>query len=70
MWPHFYLKKDAVIYVVDCSDHDRIENECKEELHHLMAIEQLARATFLIYANKQDLPGVVSETDLVQKLEI
>ena len=36
MWCHYYPNTDAVIYVVDSSDQERLENECKEELHHLL----------------------------------
>ena len=57
-----------MIYVVDCNDHVRLETEAKEELHHLMAAEELKDAIFLIYANKQDMPGAVGPSDLERKL--
>ena len=41
-----------MIYVVDCSDHERLENEAKDELHHLLGADELKDAIFLIYANK------------------
>ena len=52
MWCHYYPNTDAVIYVVDSSDRERLGTECKEELHHLLQAEELQSATFLIYANK------------------
>ena len=52
MWKHYYDGVHAIIFVVDSADHDRIEGDCKEELHNLMQQEELKDATFLIYANK------------------
>ena len=68
MWMHYYVNTNAVIYVIDCNDHDRLENECKEELQHLMNSDELKDATFLIYANKQDFPGACDPQTLTQKL--
>ena len=68
MWRYYFQNTQAVIYVVDCNDHERLENEAKEELHHLLQAEELQDATFLIFANKQDMPGAVGPTDLARKL--
>ena len=57
MWRYYYQDVKAVIFVVDSADHERLEEECKEELHHLMNEEELKDAVFLIFANKQDMPG-------------
>ena len=61
MWRHYYNNTNAVIFVVDSCDRERITSEAKEELHHLMNQEELKDCVFLIYANKQDLPGALSE---------
>ena len=52
MWRYYFQNTQAVIYVVDCSDHERLETEAKEELHHLLGADELKDAIFLIYANK------------------
>ena len=57
MWYHFCPNTNAVIFVVDSTDTDRIGNEAKYELNHLMNAEELKDAPFLVYANKQDIPG-------------
>lgn len=47
------------IYVVDCSDHQRLE-ETSLELAELLQDEKLRGVPLLVYANKQDLAtGIV-----------
>ena len=52
MWRFYYENTQAVIFVVDSADHQRIEHEAKEELNVLMNTEELKDCIFLIYANK------------------
>ena len=52
MWRYYYPNTNAVIFVVDSNDRERIDNEAKEELHYLMNDEELKDCVFLIYANK------------------
>lgn len=42
------------IYVVDCSDHQRLE-ETSQELAELLQDDKLRNVPLLVYANKQDL---------------
>lgn len=51
MWSHYFDNIDAVVYVVDSADTDRIEENC-ETLHGLLQDEKLKDAAFLVYANK------------------
>ena len=68
MWRHYYDNTQAVIFVVDSSDHERIETEAREELHVLLQEEQLKDSVFLIFANKQDMPGAMNVAELQVKL--
>merc|ERR1712130_1091025 len=70
MWHHYISNSDALIYVVDSADTDRLDNECKEELHYLLSTDELRNASVLIYANKQDLPGAKSVREISSKLEM
>lgn len=36
LWAHYFESNDAIIYVVDCADIDRLDNECKHELHRVI----------------------------------
>lgn len=49
--------------MVDAQDHERFR-ESKEELDNLLAIEELATVPFLVFGNKIDAPGAVSEEEL------
>lgn len=51
------------IYVVDCSDHVRLE-ETSQELAELLQDDKLRGVPLLVYANKQDLATGKIKTDL------
>lgn len=55
MWCHYFDNVDALVYVIDSSDIERLQ-ENAETLYGLLNEETLKDATVLIYANKQDLP--------------
>lgn len=57
----------AVIYVVDSSDVERLGTS-KEEFHAILDEEELKNALVLVYANKQDLPGALSEAQVAEGL--
>ena len=59
LWRHYYENAQALIFVVDSADEERLE-EAREELSKLMGEEQLKDAVLLVYANKQDLPEAKS----------
>ena len=69
LWPHYYENNDALIYVVDSADPDRID-ESAEELHHLLSNENLRSIPLLVLANKQDLPGAYTASELCDKLHL
>ncbi|KAG1747823.1 ADP-ribosylation factor [Suillus paluster] len=69
LWQYYFHNTQAVIFVVDSSDHDRIA-EAKEELRVLMDNEQLRDALLLVFANKQDLPGAMSASELTDGLDL
>jgi ADP-ribosylation factor-like protein 1 len=62
-WRCYYENAMAVIYVVDSSDIDRLALS-KDELHAMLQEEELKDAALLVFANKQDLPGAMSDADV------
>jgi len=66
---HYYANTDAVIFVVDSNDVERI-NEVKEQLDQAMAEDELRDSVLLIVANKQDLPNVKSPMVIGELLEL
>merc|ERR1711953_205761 len=64
----------GIIFVVDSNDRDRIdeasghEHSAKEELHHMLAEDELRDAILLVFANKQDLPNAMNVGDITNRL--
>ena len=54
MWRHYYQNTEGLIYVVDSSDKGRL-HIAKEELHKMLAEEELKDTVLLVLANKQDI---------------
>ena len=69
LWRHYYENAQALIFVVDSADEERLL-EAKEELAKLMDEEQLRDAVLLVYANKQDLPDAKSVQGVADALEL
>ncbi|KAI7744949.1 hypothetical protein M8C21_027070 [Ambrosia artemisiifolia] len=66
---HFTQNVQGLIFVVDSVDRDHV-NEAKEELHLLFKEDGLRDALLLVFANKQDLPGAMNATEIVDKLDL
>jgi len=67
LWNHYYHDNDGIIFVIDSCDINRIE-EAQKELHTLLYEDSLRDAHLLVYANKQDLPGAMSASEVTDKL--
>jgi len=68
-WRNHFEETDALVWVVDSNDRQRME-DCKAELFELLKEERLAGASLLVFANKQDVPGAMSELELVKALDL
>mmetsp|Transcript_11208 Transcript_11208/g.16131 ORF Transcript_11208/g.16131 Transcript_11208/m.16131 type:complete len:187 (+) Transcript_11208:29-589(+) len=68
-WRNYFEKTDGLIWVVDSSDRDRLQN-CKKEFFDLMQQEKLAGISILIFANKQDLESAMSAEEIEEILEL
>ncbi|XP_065207108.1 ADP-ribosylation factor-like protein 1 [Planococcus citri] len=66
-WRCYYSNTDAIIYVVDSADKDRI-GISKDELFHMLTEEELENAILLVLANKQDIDGCMSLSEVHQSL--
>ena len=69
LWRHYYENAQALIFVVDSADEERLD-EAREELAKLMEEEQLKDAILLVYANKQDMPEARSVQEVADALEL
>ena len=69
LWRHYYEGTDALIFVVDSADVDRIDL-ARQELERLTSAEELSNALVLVFANKQDLNGAVDPKTLAKELQL
>eukprot|EP00210_Caulerpa_lentillifera_P001428 g1371.t1 len=66
-WRCYYPNTQAIIYVVDSCDVDRVAIS-SEEFHAILEEEEIKNALILIYANKQDLPGALDDASIAEEL--
>uniref|UniRef100_A0A673GTJ0 ADP-ribosylation factor 4-like n=1 Tax=Sinocyclocheilus rhinocerous TaxID=307959 RepID=A0A673GTJ0_9TELE len=67
LWKYYYQYTEGLIFVVDSSDHDRIETAA-EELNAMLAEDEMRDAVLLVLANKQDLPKAMAVHELTDRL--
>merc|ERR1712007_265299 len=63
LWRHYYQGTQGVIFVIDSSDRDRID-DAREELDMMLREDEMRDAVLLVLANKQDLPGAMSSAEV------
>jgi len=66
-WRCYFPDTNAIVYVVDSIDRERL-GDAKEELSLMLEEEELANTPLLIFANKQDLPGAMTATEVSEGL--
>lgn len=67
LWRHYYQNTDALIFVVDSNDRERID-QARDELSRLANEDELRNSILLVFANKQDLPHSMSAAEITDKL--
>lgn len=68
-WSNYYSKVNAIIYVVDSADTDRID-EAGFELKSLLDQNELSNVPILVFANKQDLIHAAEPDFIMEKLHL
>ncbi|KAN0097862.1 ADP-ribosylation factor family domain containing protein [Tylopilus felleus] len=68
-WRNYFEQTDAIVWVVDSGDRMRIQ-DCKEELHNLLLEDRLSGASLLVFANKQDIQGSMSDDEIRELLDL
>lgn len=66
-WRCYYPNTDAIIFVVDSADSERVET-ARAELHAMLEEEDLKDAILLVFANKQDMMGSLKAPALSEAL--
>eukprot|EP01084_Bolivina_argentea_P041962 77464_1 len=71
LWKHYYDQANAIIFVVDSADVNRIDqnaDSAKAELNRVISERQLDDIPLLVLANKQDLRTALSVNELSKRL--
>jgi ADP-ribosylation factor-like protein 1 len=66
-WRCYFPNTDAIIFVVDSTDIERLET-AKAELFAMLGEEDLKDAILLIMANKQDMKGALTSAQLSEAM--
>merc|ERR1712228_885883 len=67
LWRYYYENTQGLIFVVDSSDRDRVE-DAREELIKMLNDDEMRDAAVLVFANKQDLPNSMPAAEVSEKL--
>eukprot|EP00303_Exanthemachrysis_gayraliae_P007015 CAMPEP_0206012870 /NCGR_PEP_ID=MMETSP1464-20131121/15541_1 /ASSEMBLY_ACC=CAM_ASM_001124 /TAXON_ID=119497 /ORGANISM="Exanthemachrysis gayraliae, Strain RCC1523" /LENGTH=205 /DNA_ID=CAMNT_0053386569 /DNA_START=9 /DNA_END=627 /DNA_ORIENTATION=- len=66
-WRCYYQNTNAIIYVVDSADGERM-GISRQELVTMLEEEELKDAALVVFANKQDLPTALKVEDIAEQL--
>eukprot|EP01016_Furgasonia_blochmanni_P004209 TRINITY_DN11628_c0_g1_i2.p1 TRINITY_DN11628_c0_g1~~TRINITY_DN11628_c0_g1_i2.p1 ORF type:complete len:209 (-),score=19.65 TRINITY_DN11628_c0_g1_i2:189-815(-) len=69
LWSYYFDNVDAIIFVIDSSDKDRI-GQVRAELKTVIQGVKSQKCVFLFYLNKQDLPSVMDEAYILENAGI
>jgi signal recognition particle receptor subunit beta len=69
LWRHYYASTEALIYVVDSADVDRLD-EAAAQLHDALANRDLRGIPLLVFANRQDLREALPASEISERLEL
>ncbi|XP_035673168.1 ADP-ribosylation factor-like [Branchiostoma floridae] len=69
LYRHYYPNTDAIIFVLDSNDRDRLP-EMRQEIGMYLTEDELRDCLFLILANKQDMPNALPPDVIREKLEL
>uniref|UniRef100_A0A0R3S5Q7 ADP-ribosylation factor-like protein 8B n=1 Tax=Elaeophora elaphi TaxID=1147741 RepID=A0A0R3S5Q7_9BILA len=69
MWERYCRGVNAIIFMVDAADKDKLEAS-RNELSQLLDKPQLDSIPVLVLANKKDLPGALDERQLIEQMNL
>ncbi|XP_032819102.1 ADP-ribosylation factor-like protein 8B-A isoform X1 [Petromyzon marinus] len=69
MWERYCRGVNAIVYMVDAADPDKVEAS-RNELNNLLEKPQLHGIPVLVLGNKKDLPNALDEKQLIDKMNL
>ncbi|KAL4428209.1 hypothetical protein ABPG75_002298 [Micractinium tetrahymenae] len=67
LWRHYFNNTDALIYVVDCCDRERV-GRAASEFKQIVEDPLMRHSAILVFANKQDLRNALSPAETCEAL--
>ncbi|XP_049325625.1 ADP-ribosylation factor-like protein 13B isoform X5 [Astyanax mexicanus] len=69
IWKNYYSESYGVVFVVDSSDIQRIQ-ETRDTMAEVLRHPRIAGKPVLVLANKQDQDGALAEADIIESLSL
>lgn len=69
LWLDYYAAADAIVFIVDSSDRERMA-EARNELAEVLSTDDLLHVPVLVLGNKIDKPGAAGEEELRDLLHL
>uniref|UniRef100_A0A1A8GCJ2 ADP-ribosylation factor-like 13b n=1 Tax=Nothobranchius korthausae TaxID=1143690 RepID=A0A1A8GCJ2_9TELE len=69
IWKNYYSESYGVVFVVDSTDVQRIQ-ETRETMAEVLQHPRIAGKPVLVLANKQDQEGALAEADIIENLSL
>ncbi|XP_019358642.1 PREDICTED: ADP-ribosylation factor-like protein 14 [Gavialis gangeticus] len=69
LWCDYLENADGLVYVVDSTDKQRLE-ESKREFELILKNECIKNVPVVLLANKQDLPGALNAEEITRKFHV
>lgn len=66
LWRHYFSGTQGLIFVIDSSDRERID-EARTELARIIQDREMKDALLLVFANKQDVQGCMYMGEVLYK---
>ena len=69
LWRYYYQNTDGLVFVVDSSDKERMD-ESAQELHGILSDDSMHGVPVVVIANKQDLPNALACSEIARRLKL
>ncbi|CAF1353331.1 unnamed protein product [Rotaria sordida] len=69
LWRHYYTGSQGLIFVVDSSDYERID-EARRELEKILNDREMRNVSLLVFCNKQDVDNCMQPDEIRQALHL
>lgn len=69
IWKNYYAESHGVIFVVDSSDEERME-ETKKTISEVLRHPKISGKPILVLANKQDKEGALRDAEVIERLSL